>query len=119
MGEAGAPSEPVVTPICEAGRQVECPCPNGGKGAQACASDGSKWEQCMCADAKPPAPEKSPVEACGVPENLEMHPTQSCPGDKPLNWLNVGLANKCLAPYLESGVCALSPGGGFMVCCPR
>lgn len=112
--EPPAPAEP----ICDAGRQVECPCPNGGKGAQACADDGSKWGACQCEEAKPPKPEESPTEACGPPENHMLQPEEACPPNKPSNYLDISAAHKCLAPFLDAGVCVLSPGAGVFVCCP-
>lgn len=33
---------------CEAGRQVSCPCPGGGDGAQVCADDGQAYGACEC-----------------------------------------------------------------------
>jgi hypothetical protein len=36
--------------VCEAGRVVDCPCPGGEQGVQACADDGSHWEACECPD---------------------------------------------------------------------
>jgi hypothetical protein len=35
-------------PVCEPGRVVECPCEDGGEGAQTCMDDGSKWGECDC-----------------------------------------------------------------------
>lgn len=35
-------------PICEAGRQVACPCIGGEQGVQICRDDGSGWETCVC-----------------------------------------------------------------------
>lgn len=40
---------------CTPGQQVECACPGGAPGAQACLSDGSGYEACQCVD--PAAPE--------------------------------------------------------------
>src|SRR5689334_2032717 len=34
--------------VCEAGRQVDCPCPDGAPGIQVCANDGSQWGACDC-----------------------------------------------------------------------
>lgn len=34
--------------VCAAGQQVECACPGGTKGAQACKDDGSGYEACAC-----------------------------------------------------------------------
>ena len=34
--------------VCEPGRQTSCPCKGEGKGTQACAEDGSRWEACDC-----------------------------------------------------------------------
>lgn len=121
IGEAGAAGSPPVEPpvaICEPGRQAECPCPNGGKGAQSCNDDGSRWEPCMCANAQPPAPEKSPVQTCGPPQNHMLHPDDACPVGKPSNWIKLGEVAQCLAPFVASGVCAPSKGGAFYVCCP-
>jgi hypothetical protein len=116
MVEAGAAGTPSVEPpvvICEAGRQVECPCPNGGKGAQACASDGSKWSVCQCDDVKPPEPTKSPAEKCGPPDNEKLEPEAACPIEKPTNYWNF---DHCLDAYVESGICAWNLGR-LVVCC--
>ena len=34
--------------VCESGRQVECPCSDGGIGFQRCSTDGSTWGPCTC-----------------------------------------------------------------------
>lgn len=42
-------SAPPPAPVCTPGQQVECPCPGGGKGAQACKDDGTGYAVCECA----------------------------------------------------------------------
>ena len=34
--------------VCEAGRQLECACPNDVTGYQTCLADGSGWGDCLC-----------------------------------------------------------------------
>ncbi len=48
-GEQLPAEQDATTPmVCDPGRQVECACLGGDKGAQVCADDGSKFEPCQC-----------------------------------------------------------------------
>ena len=35
--------------VCEPGKVISCPCTRGGQGAQRCADDGARWNDCECA----------------------------------------------------------------------
>jgi hypothetical protein len=42
--------------VCVPGSQIECACVGGSKGAQVCAADGRRYEQCQCAQVAPAPP---------------------------------------------------------------
>jgi hypothetical protein len=51
-------------PVCEAGRQVACPCVGiGDVGVQSCLADGSGWGECECSD---PATGGNPTGGMGT-----------------------------------------------------
>ena len=59
---SGAGGSMPSTTVCTPGQQVECACPGGAQGAQACNEDGTGFEACACptvddAPASPPAAE--------------------------------------------------------------
>lgn len=114
-GEAGAntggasgaePGEP----ICEAGRQVECACPNEGQGVQACAADGSKWLGCQCEGVKPGAPKDPPSIGCDIFEKFTAEEA-GCPAALPV-------VAVCPKEYEESETCRPNRDGNYS-CCPK
>lgn len=108
-GAGGETSPPDGEPVCEAGRQVECPCPNDGKGVQACADDGAKWEACQCESVKPAPPADPPSIGCDVFEKVDRADA-GCP-------LALPLVAVCPKAYEESEVCARGKDG-IWSCCP-
>lgn len=68
------------TTVCNPGQQVECPCPGGGQGAQACAADGTAFLPCECPE--PPASSSGAAETTDeTPEgcaDLQCQPCMTC-----------------------------------------
>lgn len=112
-GVAGAASPSDETTICESGRTVECPCPNGGKGAQTCSDDGSKWGSCQCADVKPPVPTMTPSQGCRTRYTGRLIPEQACPAKLPAVYLS------CPMEFIASGLCSYNNAMQEFTCCPE
>ncbi len=107
-GGAGSGDDPTA-PVCEAGRQSECPCASGGPGVQACADDGSKWEPCQCEGVKPDPPADPPSLGCSTRWKFTAEEA-GCPPTLPVVY-------SCPEEYEESGVCRPNKDGNFS-CCP-
>jgi hypothetical protein len=74
-----------VTPLCEAGEEVDCTCDNGDEGTKVCSADGSTFEDCTVAG-----------EPCG-----------SGAGDK-LLYSACSDGNECVTGTCASGYCTRS-----------
>lgn len=100
--ESGDPS-----PVCEAGRVVECPCPGDVSGSQTCADDGSRWGSCLC---EPQPIATDPRVACSDPIDVAaLTDEQRCERPTPTYYIT------CDRAIVDSGVCEKHDG---IYCCP-
>lgn len=85
------------TRVCAPGATQACVCTSAAQGAQSCAADGSRWEQCVCAGGAVPPP-AAPAANPGTPAQAARPapgagaatpPTApACPAIRDIDWMN-------------------------------
>jgi hypothetical protein len=104
---------------------IDCPCPGGGQGSQACADDGSHWEACECADDTGDSETTGDPGACPIPELSLAAAGSYEPGGIAI-FFDVGLEGmppyECFSTgtelYMDSRIDLAIPGGGIIVSMP-